>query len=335
MKQIIYADMIFLLNFCMDFLALFAAGKILGLRLSAGRLVLSSVFGAAYCVFTFICDYSSILEMIINILVSVIMCFIAYNINSLVSFTKIFVIFYSACFMLGGGIEALYYLSGLVNTEDIVGGSGANASPPFQTIIIFAGFCTLIVIFAGSLFKRHSSVKDTEIIVGFMGREVKIASIVDSGNLLYEPISSVPVIIVTLKSAANLFDMDTIEFFAGDSVAYLNKVGGSELEKAAALKFRIVPVKSVMEAKNILPAFTPDYIRYRTRRTKSETEKNISEAEDIKDMQNKKQRNEKKDGKHKEGKYLEMNAIIAVDSKNVGAYGEKYGGIVPAALIDI
>lgn len=304
MKQVIYADIIFLLNFCMDFLALFAAGKILGLKLSSLRLILASTLGAVYCIFTFLYDYSIIPEMIINILVSIIMCFVAYNINSLIKFTKIFVIFYAACFMLGGGIEALYYLSGLVKTEDVIGGPDFNTSFfTVQTIIIFAGISTVLIIFAGMLFKRRSSVKDTEIIIGFMGKEVKIDTIVDSGNLLYEPISSLPVIIVTLQSTANLFDMNTIEFFAGDAVGYLNKLSGENIE--AALKFRIVPIKSVMDTKAILPAFSPEYIKYRAK------------------------------NKHgKDGKYLTINAIVAVDNKNNTTYGEKYSGIIPATLID-
>ena len=301
MKQVIYADIMFLLNFCMDFLALFAAGKILGLKLNALKLVAASIFGAVYCIFTFLYNSAIIPEIIINILVSVIMCFIAYNINSLIKFTKIFIIFYAACFMLGGGIEALYYLSGLVKTEDISNGPNLNASFSLHTLIIFTGLCVLIIIFVGTLFKKHASVRDTQLTIGFMGREVKIDALVDSGNLLYEPISSLPVIVVTLQSAANLFNMDTIEFFAGDSIEYLNKLNLSGSNIDTALKFRIVPMKSVMDTKAILPAFSPEYIRCK---------------------------------KYKDGTYADINAIIAVDNKNTAVYGEKYNGIIPEILID-
>ena len=305
MKQVIYADIIFLLNFCMDFLALFAAGKILGLKLNTLKLAAASIFGAVYCIFTFLYNSAIIPEIIINILVSVIMCFIAYNINSLIKFTKIFIIFYAACFMLGGGIEALYYLSGLVKTEDI---NGPNLNAPFSlhTLIIFTGLCVLIVIFAGTLFKKRASVRDTQLTIGFMGREVKIDALVDSGNLLYEPISSLPVIVVTLQSAANLFNMDTIEFFAGDSIEYLNKLNLNGDNIDTALKFRIVPMKSVMDTKAILPAFSPEYIKCKKYSTK-------------------------KDKKHI---YADINAIIAVDNKNTAVYGEKYNGIIPEILID-
>ena len=292
------------MNFCMDFLALFAAGKILGLKLSVGRLCLSSAMGAVYCIFTFLYDFEKIIvpEMIVNIAVSIMMCFIAFNIESLIKFTKIFLIFYSACFMLGGGIEALYYLSGFIKTENVVNTEFSVPSSP--TIIIFAGICILIIIFAGSIFKRRSEIKETEITIGFMDKEVKIKTIVDSGNLLYDPISSLPVIVVNLKSIIDLFDFKTLEFFINDSISSLlgnHKLNDFEnIKKLQELKFRIIPLKSIAGVNHILPAFSPDYIKR----------------------------------KNKKDKFTDIKAIIAVDNKTNEKYNEKYGGIFPATLIE-
>ena len=306
MRHVIYADMVFLMNFCMDFLALFAAGKILGLKLSVIRLSLSGAIGAIYCIFTFLFNSSVIPDIIIHIAVSVVMCFVAFNIDSLIKFTKIFLIFYSACFMLGGGIEALYYLSGFIKTEETEN-IGFNA-PSLPVIIIFAGICVFIIIFAGNLFKRRSEIKDTEIIIGFMDKEVKVNAIVDSGNLLYDPISSLPVIIVNLKSIVNLFDLKMLDFFLDDSVSYLgnNKFDDPEsLRNLQKLKFRVIPVKSVAGANSILPAFSPDYIKCRKINKLNKTEK-----------------------------FFEINAVVAVDNRTGEKYNEKYGGIFPAALIE-
>jgi len=309
LTHVIYADIVFLMNFCMDFLALFAAGKILGLKLSVGRLSLSSAFGAVYVIFTFMYDASKIIipEMIIHITVSVVMCFIAFNIDSLLKFTKVFLIFYSACFMLGGGIEALYYLAGFVKTDNTVNADFGTPSISVQTIVIFAVISIFIIIFAGSLFKRRSEIKETKITIGFMGKEVAVNAFVDSGNLVYDPISSLPVIIVSLNSVLDLFDLKTLEFFLYDSVSYLGKREFNDTESIKnlqALKFRVIPVKSIAGANNILPAFFPDYIKY-----KKISKKNKSDLKEIR-------------------------AVIAVDNKTNEKYNEKYGGILPAALIE-
>ena len=336
----------------MDFLSLFAAGKILGLKLSLPRLILSSALGALYCIFTFFYDSEKIIipEIVLNVAMSVVMCFIAYNVDSLIKFTKIFVIFYSACFMLGGGIEALYYLSGFIKTEDI---SDLRLNiPSLQGIIILAGICVFIIILAGSLFKRGADrflIKETEIIVGFMGKEVKLKAIVDSGNLVRDPISSLPVIIVKLGSIADLFDMKMLEFFIYDSPSYLNGLCGEKftakydlndlhasnelnclnnLNNLKVLKFRLVPVKSVAGANSILPAFSPDYIKCINYAKYKKVKSNKAKDEDIKDIN-------KKDKIYKNRKVFDINAIIAVDSgKADEKYGEKYGGIMPAALME-
>ena len=313
MRQVVYADIVFLMNFCMDFLSLFAAGKILGLKLSLPRLVLSSALGALYAVSTFLYDPNKVIipQMVLNIAVSVVMCFVAFNIGSIISFTKIFVIFYAACFMLGGGIEALYYISGLVKTEDI--NDLSLNIPPVQVIVILAGVCAFIVIIAGSLFKRRSSVKEAEITIGFMGKEATVTAIVDSGNLLCEPISSLPVIIVKLSAVVNLLDLKMLNLFVYDSPSYLANISDIEnpenpenIDNIKMLKFRIVPLKSVGGENSILPAFFPDYIKCRKKA--------------------------KKDGKT--GKISDINAVIAVDGKSNEKYGEKYAGIVPAVLIE-
>ena len=309
MNHVIYADIVFLMNFCMDFLALFAAGKILGLKLSIGRLSLASAIGAVYCIFTFLYDGNKIIipEIIIHIAVSAIMCFIAFTIDSLLKFTKIFLIFYSACFMLGGGIEALYYLSGFIKTENPDNLNFNAPSISIQAIILSAGICTFIIIFAGTLFKRRSEIKETKIIIGFMGKEITVNAIVDSGNLLYDPISSLPVIIINLNSILDLFDLKTLEIFLHDSVEYLGNHEFKNHENfkiLQALKFRLIPLKSVAGANNILPAFFPDYIKYKRKHNLS-----LSDLSEIR-------------------------AVIAVDNRANEKYNEKYGGILPAALIE-
>ena len=210
--------------------------------------------------------------------------------------------------MLGGGIEGLYYLSGLVKKDGA--GDTAFGSPPMYAIIFLAGLCTFIIIFTGSLFKRKSEIKETNIIIGLADKEVTLNAIVDSGNLVYDPISTLPVIIVNLKSVLDLFDLKTLEFFLHDSAAYLGSGGSGSsenLKKLQAIKFRIIPMSSVGGSRNILPAFTPDYIRY------------------------------KRYFKHKKHKhpdaFSDINAVIAVDSRTSENYSEKYGGILPAALL--
>ena len=307
MRQIIYADIVFLLNFCMNFLALFAAGKILALKLRTLKLILSAALGAAYSIFTLFFDTPVIPVIILNIAISVLMCLIAFNAETFVRFIKSFIIFYAACFMLGGGIEALFHLFRLSLFN------GIGHVPTAQIILILAGICTLIFIFTGGIFRRRSNIKEIELIIGFGGREAKVNALLDTGNLLRDPVSSLPVIIINYKTAASLFDFKTLSFFTSDTPSYISRISSEadseEIQMIKALKFKIIPVKSVAGANSLLPAFVPEYIRY-----------------------------------EKNKKAIEINAVIAVDSvekttessqkKHEKYYGENYSGIVPSVLID-
>lgn len=53
--MIVYADVLFALNWVMDYAALFAAARVLGLAQKRGRLCLGAFIGAAYCVLKLFC----------------------------------------------------------------------------------------------------------------------------------------------------------------------------------------------------------------------------------------------------------------------------------------
>ena len=307
MRQIIYADIVFLLNFCMNFLALFATGKILALKLRTLKLILSAALGAIYSIFTLFFETAVIPVIILNIAISVLMCLIAFNAETFVKFIKSFIIFYAACFMLGGGIEALFHLFSLSGFNE------ASNVPTVQIILVLAGICTLIFIFVGRIFKHKTNIKEVQLTIGFGGREAKVNALLDSGNLLRDPVSSLPVIIINSKTAAALFDFKTLSFFTSDTLSYISRISSEidseEMEMIKDLKFKIIPVKSIAGASSLFPAFVPEYIRY-----------------------------------EKNKKTIEINAVIAVDSvqktaensqkKHEKYYGEIYSGIVPSVLID-
>ncbi|GHV11656.1 sporulation sigma-E factor-processing peptidase [Clostridia bacterium] len=309
MKQIVYADVVFLLNFCMDFLALFAVGKVLKLKMTAWRLILSSAAGAAYAVSVFFIEDFIVPDIVIHIAVSVAMCFIAYKIDGIAAFTKIFLIFYSACFMLGGGIEALYHISGTFGSTDIeeFGVSRGNAdSPPVLTIFIFAAAVVGIIIAAGRLFKSKAAINEAKITIILGGKSVTIPTLVDSGNLLTDPLSSLPVIIMTLGCAAKLLDLDVIEYFtayelSGSKARDMSACTSAQTARLAKIKFRMIPVRGVgtLSENKLLPGFIPDKITSAQIRTS------------------------------------EIRAIVAVDAAANKSYSDKFDAILPSVLLEM
>ena len=82
MVQTVYIDLFFLINFSMDFLALFLASKLLGCGKKLGRLGLAAIFGGVYACFSLIFpleNYLSAFSFAVDALACLIMAFIAIS----------------------------------------------------------------------------------------------------------------------------------------------------------------------------------------------------------------------------------------------------------------
>ena len=106
----IYLDIIFLENLFMNFIILYACEIITKSEIKIIRTMISSILGSIYAVIT----YTSILEIYSNVIIKIILSFsmvyIAFNPKNLKSFLKKLVVFYLTSFTFGGVAFAFLYL---------------------------------------------------------------------------------------------------------------------------------------------------------------------------------------------------------------------------------
>ena len=105
----IYLDIIFLENIFMDMIILFATGIIIKSKIKIVRILISAAIGSAYAILS----YVSVLEIFSNIILKVIlsigMIYIAFNPPNIKSCLKQLIIFYLTSFTFGGVAFALLY----------------------------------------------------------------------------------------------------------------------------------------------------------------------------------------------------------------------------------
>ena len=89
----VYGDVLFLINFSMDFLLLFSTSKIMHLRPSAKRLVISSVLGGAYGVAALFIG-SAALTLVCNTAAALFMCFLSFPHAGRLTLLKCTALFY-------------------------------------------------------------------------------------------------------------------------------------------------------------------------------------------------------------------------------------------------
>lgn len=105
----IYIDIIFLENLFMNYIILFATCVVVKAPLKIIRILFSSIIGSIYAIIS----YMSILEInsniLLKIILSIVMVYVALNSKNIKTFFKQYVIFYLTSFTFGGVAFFLLY----------------------------------------------------------------------------------------------------------------------------------------------------------------------------------------------------------------------------------
>ena len=257
-----YADILFLVNFSMDYLSLFITGKMLHRRMNLPRMCVSACVGATYGVISAAAGAAGFFGAIIGTAVSFLICAISFREGSLLSYAKVCGVFWCVSALLGGIMTALY---GLLNSNGgaayevtaQVPSSGAIGLKWIAGLATVAGIAVVTVakIFAAS---AVTSGKSAEMTIVFGGESVTVTALVDSGNLLYEPISGRPCAVVSADAIGSLFDEGTLAAIRRGDIMKL-----SEAEESSKIRhrLRLIPRKTLdgsRDGKAPLIGFIPD-----------------------------------------------------------------------------
>lgn len=256
MEQIIYGDILFLVNFSMDFLALYITGKIMHLKQKTVTHIIAAAIGAAYAVADVFYSGNSVIGTLLHISVSCLMCYIVFGTGGIVFFFRSLLLFWAVSFTLGGTMTALFNLINLRRGHVFMNGNITEiySEIPFLWIIIAAVLSGIISVASGRLFKRKSIEKDITVIAEFEGRRIEFQCMCDSGNLLREPVTGRPVIITGYSTLYPLLPPELHYAFKRKNTAALSNIDMKYMKHV-----RIIPISAVGHC-GILLGFIPDKI---------------------------------------------------------------------------
>lgn len=269
----IYIDIVLIENLIMNFILLLATGLILKEKIKIIRLLFSSLLGAIYSVLS----YMSILEiytsLVLKIVLSIVMLYVAFNPQTMKKMWKDILIFYLTSFAFGGAAFAFIYL---VKPQEILMKNGLFLGTyPLKTIALGAIVAFGIIITAFTIVKTKITKKDMfcEIEMGLNGKNIKTTAMLDTGNLLKEPITNTPVIVV---EHTLLYDCIPKEI-----LNHLDELLGGDFEKIPETikqeyiaKLKFIPFSSLGKQNGMLIGIKADYIRIKENE-KEEKKENI------------------------------------------------------------
>lgn len=261
MEQVVYGDVLFIINFSMDFLSLYICGRIMHKKCRTLPMIVGAALGAAYSVWSLFAQMPDIGLFVIDIAVSALMCFAAFdfppkkNKLSFKGFVSLWLVFFLCEMLLGGTFTALYNLINKTNAVKRISVGDVNSSYseiPLWMFVIIAGLSAALTFAAGKLFGRKVKEKSVTLKIINEGNTISVKALVDSGNLLKEPISSKPVVIVGFEKIKNLLPREVREY-----IIYGDYEKISELSYKNAKKIRIIPMQSIGKS-SVITGFVPD-----------------------------------------------------------------------------
>ena len=255
----IYIDVVLIENLIMNYIILFATAIILKLKIKHIRLILASLIGAVYSILS----YMSLLEIyssiILKIILSIIIVYVAFYPPKVNQLWKDLLIFYLTSFVFGGAAFSLIYI---IKPQEILMKNGLFLGIyPLKTIILGAILAFIIIITAFKIVKSKISKKDMicEIEIKLNEQEIKTKAMIDTGNLLKDPLTNTPVIVI---EHTLLYDCMPKEILNN-----LEQILGGELEKIPEeirnkyiSKLKLIPFSSLGKQNGMLLGIKSEYV---------------------------------------------------------------------------
>lgn len=252
MQPVVYGDVLLIINFCMDYLALYITSYLLRIKYNLSNVVLAALVGALY---SLVCIIANNESLCIAIIVAVLMCLIAFYGSSMKYLIYEIVVFFAVNFLLGGGMTAVFNLFNSMGNrrELMLYGELHTIDSNLPTKVFMLGFSVIAVlaITFSKVMTKESHSEKSEISITISNDTAFFTVREDSGDLLTEPISGDPVIFLTESALLKLLDKDE-----------LSAIRNIELQniKNKNIKTRLIVYETV-KGKELCACFRPTRIK--------------------------------------------------------------------------
>ena len=256
----IYIDIVLVENIIMNFIILFATAIILKIKIKYIRIFVASLLGAVYSVIAYMGILKLYSNIIMKILLSILIVYIAFNPQSIKKMWKNLVIFYLTSFVFGGVAFALIYI---LKPQDILMKNGLFLGTyPLKTVLLGAIISLLVILVGFKIVKGKFSKKDMfcDLEIKINNKIVKTTAMIDTGNCLKEPISNIPVIVLEhtlLYECIPKQILNNLEKIIGGGFEEIPQ----EIKEKYISKLKLIPYSSLGKQNGMLLGIKPEYVK--------------------------------------------------------------------------
>lgn len=253
----VYIDVVFLENLILNVIILYATSLIAKMNLKIIRTLISASIGSIYAIMYYIFQIGLYSNIIFKFVLSVIMIYVAFNPKEFKILLKVLILFYLTSFVFGGASLSVIYL---VNAQRINIQNGMIIGKyTMNTILTGIIIAFIVIVIAFKIIKSKISKNDLFCDIRFKinNKEIKTKAMLDTGNLLKEPITNIPVVVAEHKLLYDVIPneiLDNIENILGGDLENIS----DEVKNDYISKLKVIPFTSLGKQNGILLGIKAD-----------------------------------------------------------------------------
>ena len=205
----LYIDVYFMINFTVDILAIFIALRMIHIKINIRRLILSGLLGSCLAICELFVE-NKYIHIFIAVVFITLISFICCKDSSYSRKIKFLIAFYISVFLISGVVNFVYsfmdrYLGYLILKSNE---STNRKMLVFSLIIliIIGALRLLIMMLTNSINERSA-----RIVIELADKSLSVDALLDTGNLVKDPMNMNPVIFIKRSIAKNLLPPAVIE----------------------------------------------------------------------------------------------------------------------------
>ena len=244
LKTIVYADVLFLTNFAINFILLEITSILTKNQCHTYSKVIAASVGAIYSVVMFLPDFKIAGNLFSKFLLSLVMTGITFKKDSIKNFIRFLSTFYLVTLVCGGLTLSFTYFS---NNPFTTNNGIIYFDSSFKTVLISSAATWLIIKLSYSIYAKHATRKYHKMVLYKNGKAANLNVLLDTGNMLKEPITGSPVIIVEKNALKGIIPHDMQDIDIESISPHIQDL-------------RLIPFKSLGTDAGMLVGFVPDKI---------------------------------------------------------------------------
>lgn len=261
---IIYLDIVFGINFLMDYAILWATAKLGQLETSFKKLALAALVGSFYSLAVFLPEVHWLFFYWIKFIFSLAMIFLAFGFLSLAKAIKAVGYFYLVAFSAAGAMfGAVYFFDNTPGAYAVMSGALVTFNRIGGSWLIWAlGVLALLGRYGAGYLKRSilAAYSNIPIVVRIKNHTIPVKALIDTGNRLKDPLTNKPVMIVeygVLKNVLPLSIQTVLE--RGEELDFARILQSLE-NSWWAKRIQLIPYQSIGITNGLMLAFRPDTV---------------------------------------------------------------------------